>query len=70
MRRGTTYALSLTCADGLVTARIDDVEVSVPGTVAAGRFGLLSGIRGSDGYEFTDLLVRSDRRRRVPHPAL
>jgi hypothetical protein len=59
VRRGTTYALSLTCAEGLVTARIDDVEVSVQGTVAGGRFGLLSGIPGPDGCEFTDLLVRS-----------
>ena len=56
---GVGYVLSLTRADGSITARIDDFEVTVSGAAGQGRFGLLSGIPAPDGCAFADLLVCS-----------
>jgi hypothetical protein len=53
------YALTLTCAAGVVTARIDDFEITVPAPAAPGRFGLLSAIGGPHGCEIRDIVVRS-----------
>lgn len=59
VQNGATYALSLTCADDTITARIDDFEVTVSAPTSAGRFGLLSRIPAPDGCAFADLLERS-----------
>ncbi|WP_426513544.1 hypothetical protein ACPPVO_24830 [Dactylosporangium sp. McL0621] len=56
---GVDYALALTCTSDTVTARIDDLEVTVPAAAGPGRFGLLSGIRAPQGCQMRDLVVRS-----------
>ncbi|HEX5120788.1 MAG TPA: hypothetical protein VFW65_36870 [Pseudonocardiaceae bacterium] len=56
VHRNVTYGLSITAAAGAITIAIDDLDVTVPGTTGAGRFGLLF---GPDGCDFGDLLVRS-----------